>query len=182
MPYLKRFFSLYILIGIYITGISTGYTQILAPGSATTAETPVLPSSVSSPPLASAPPNNRDKVDFGPYVKKLQKTIRHNWALMSPNNILDQVKIVAMFNIDRNGNMSDLKIKEASPYKQANQIALAAIQKSAPFDKLPSRFNGKFITVQFIFNYNSLPSPPDQPSSHPRITRMRSLWLKLFEL
>lgn len=98
--------------------------------------------------------NSKD-VDFKPYMKNLQKQIKHNW---SPPSQKSSKKTVALFKIKKDGTLSGLKILNSSGNEKYDQRALEAIKKTAPFLPLPEDFNGKSIDIQFTFDYNVFPT------------------------
>lgn len=91
-----------------------------------------------------------EEPDFGPYIAELQRRIRRNWA----PPVEDRSKrVVALFNISRDGRLLSLRIQQSSGSPAADQAALAAVRASAPFRQLPPNYKGNDIAVQFIFDY-----------------------------
>jgi TonB family protein len=88
--------------------------------------------------------------DFGPYIADLQRRIRGNW---NPPQADQNKRVVAMFKVDRQGNLTGAYIQQSSGSDQADKAALSAIRASAPFPALPAGFHGRDIDVQFIFDY-----------------------------
>ncbi len=91
-----------------------------------------------------------EEPDFGPYIAELQRRIRRNWA----PPVEDRSKrVVALFNISRDGRLLSLRIQQSSGSPAADQAAMAAVRASAPFRQLPPNFRQDNIAVQFIFDY-----------------------------
>ena len=92
-----------------------------------------------------------DDVDLGQYMRKLQRTMKYNWNPQK-NNI--SKRVVTKFTIAKNGNLLNYEIKESSGDKYADDAAITAIKKSAPFDPLPSDLKQNSIEITFTFDYN----------------------------
>lgn len=95
--------------------------------------------------------NEVNKTNFRPCMKKIQKKIKSNWH---PCSQVGKQNAVAIFKIDKNGQLLDLKILKSSGVQKFDEDAISAIYKTAPFQKLPNSFKGELVTVVFNFNYN----------------------------
>ena len=89
-------------------------------------------------------------VDFGPYMASLQRRIKRAW--FPPKG--DQSKrVVVVFKVHRDGEMSDLKIQKTTGIKSADQAALRAVEDASPFRPLP-KGSPQDVDIQFTFDYN----------------------------
>ncbi|HEY9755280.1 MAG TPA: TonB family protein [Oculatellaceae cyanobacterium] len=88
--------------------------------------------------------------DFGEYMEKLQRRIRRAWI---PPKSLASRRVVVLFKIHRNGEMSNLRLVSSSGAADSDQSALRAINDAAPFFPLPDGADDD-IDVQFTFDYN----------------------------
>jgi protein TonB len=87
--------------------------------------------------------------DLAPYFEEIRRRVKRNWQPSSPGD--DRSTVVA-FAIERNGQITGLRIVETSGKERVDRDALEAIQKSAPFAPLPQSFNRDRLEVQFNFN------------------------------
>jgi protein TonB len=87
--------------------------------------------------------------DLAPYFDEIRRRVKRNWQPSSPGD--DRSTVVA-FAIERNGQITGLRIVETSGKERVDRDALEAIQKSAPFAPLPQSFNRDRLEVQFNFN------------------------------
>lgn len=92
-----------------------------------------------------------DNVDFKSYMQNLQKAIKSNWKPTKCNN---SKQFIALFKIDKNGDLTSLKIYKSSGDNNFDKVALDAISQTTPFKPLPKEFCGDSINVQFTFDYN----------------------------
>lgn len=92
-------------------------------------------------------------VDFEPYMRELQKRIKQNW---NPPQEDKSSKVVMLFNVDKIGNLGQIKILKSSGIQSVDDAARLAVSKTAPFMQLPSEFKGQSIYIQFTFDYNVL--------------------------
>lgn len=89
-------------------------------------------------------------VDFGPYMADLQRRIKRAWF---PPRGQESRKVVVIFKIHSQGELSDLRIERGSGVALADQAALAAVQNAAPFRPLPAGAPA-VVDIQFTFDYN----------------------------
>ena len=88
---------------------------------------------------------------FAKYIDNLQKDIKNNW---NPPRGDESNRVVVLFKLDKQGNLLNAKIVHSSGSKCADEAAIYAVQKSAPFDSLPIEFTGDSVDIQFTFDYN----------------------------
>lgn len=99
----------------------------------------------------SAISNALQKVNFKPYMKKLQKIIKKEWH---PPRGTESSVIVTTFTVHNDGSVDHLNIKEEAPLLAANHAALEAIKAAAPLPPLPKDFKGDSVDIEFSFDYN----------------------------
>lgn len=89
------------------------------------------------------------EIDFGPYMKNLQKIIKANWH---PVEESEGKKVVVLFKINKNGALGKIKIYKSSGNEAFDKQASSVISHSSPFPPLPKEFVGNSIDVQFTFD------------------------------
>ena len=93
----------------------------------------------------------KDEVDFSPYMNKVQKKIKSNWH---PPKGDESKNTVVFFSIDKQGNLVDkVTIVKSSGNREVDKAAIDAVNASAPFEKLPAKFKGNKVDIQFTFDY-----------------------------
>jgi TonB family protein len=104
-----------------------------------------------------APNNNRGNstgaqadVDFGPYMADLQRRIKKHWFPPKGN---ESKRVVVVFKIHSQGELSDLRIDHSSGVALADNAALKAVEDAAPFRPLPTGAPDS-VDIQFTFDYN----------------------------
>jgi len=114
--------------------------------------------------------SSSDDVNFGPYMRELQRRIKRNWH---PPRGSQSKRVVVLFKVSKDGGLLELNIKESSGDSETDDVALEAIKMSTPFRSLPSEYKGKDIDIQFKFDYNvfsksdsSGPGNPDGSSGY----------------
>ncbi len=89
-------------------------------------------------------------VDFGPYMADLQRRIKRAWFPPKGN---ESKRVVVIFKVHKNGELSNLRLGTSSGAAIADQAALKAVENAAPFRKLPEGA-GDDVDIQFTFDYN----------------------------
>lgn len=103
-------------------------------------------------------------IDFGPYMADLQKRVKRAW-FPPRSGMTDRVKLV--WKIHTDGNVSNIEITSHGDSPKADQAAIEAIKKAAPFPKLP-KGAPENVDVEFTFDYNVFKGNnrvPDKPPS-----------------
>lgn len=95
------------------------------------------------------PKENQNTVNYGPYMRDLQKRIKRNWQ---PHKTDIATKVVVSFTIAPNGSMSDCKIFKTSGNLQTDESALNAIKKTI-FKPLPPGAE-ESVNMRFTFDYH----------------------------
>lgn len=89
---------------------------------------------------------SHEKVDFGPYMADTNRRIQRHWSA----HVVGESAPVVTFTIDRNGNISNEKIKHSSDKPELNDAALNAVRACAPFRAFPLGFpTNKDVEVSF---------------------------------
>ena len=87
-------------------------------------------------------------------MSTLETKIKKAWK--PPKSNISDI-IVAFFNVNQDGNVSQLQLLKKAESDKANQAALKAIQDSTPFAPLPPSLmtdDKKSIDIEFTFDYN----------------------------
>ena len=91
----------------------------------------------------------RQDLNMGPYFAEIRRRVRRNWQPSSPGN---NRHTVLAFSIQRNGQVTGLRIVQSSGSEKVDRDSVAAVQKSAPFAALPANFPDETLDVKFSFN------------------------------
>lgn len=89
--------------------------------------------------------------DFGPYMRSLQRRIKSNW---NPPKSDDSKHVVAVFNVNKKGEITNIKIVKSSDNITMDAAAIDAIKKVSAYAPLPKGFKGNDIDINFTFDYN----------------------------
>jgi TonB family protein len=90
------------------------------------------------------------EINWGPYMADLQRRIKRAWY---PPKFHESNRVVVIFKIHKNGELSHLRLVTASGSSIVDQAAMRAVETAAPFRALPAGA-GDDIDVQFTFDYN----------------------------
>lgn len=104
---------------------------------------------------ASGNPASAAKVDFGPYMKELQHQIKQSWH---PPRNWESKHVTVLFKVWRDGTLTDLRLDKKSGSLLADEAALEAVQRTAPFARLPNEAP-KNVDISFTFDYNVHATP-----------------------
>ncbi len=91
----------------------------------------------------------RQDLNLSPYLAEIRRRVRRNW---NPSQPSQNRHTILAFAIQRNGQITDLRIIQSSGSKTSDSESLEAVQKSAPFAALPPNFPRQQLKVQFNFN------------------------------
>lgn len=91
------------------------------------------------------------KVDFAPYLRDVQMSIKQNW---NPPKGNESKRVVLLFTIGKDGSLQKYKVLESSNLDVMDEAALKALKATAPFKPLPAEFEDDSIDIQFSFDYN----------------------------
>ena len=89
-------------------------------------------------------------VDFGPYMREMQRTIKLNWE---PPKLDYSTHTTVFYSIKKDGTLKNVSIYKSSGDKKTDAAAIKAVKKTK-FKPLPTGFDKDSIDVQFTFDYN----------------------------
>ena len=110
------------------------------------ARIPASPVPTQPPPAATAPPAGPPN-DLFAFLSDLQRRVRQTWA---PPPGSEALRIVARFRVQPDGQLTQLRVDKSSNYPEVDQAALAALERAAPFSRLPPDCPGE-IEMQVAF-------------------------------
>ena len=88
-------------------------------------------------------------IDLSKYLSGMESKVRPNWR---PAFRQDDRRTVLTFNIEKDGRVTGLRVTQSSGSPEVDRESLDAIEKSAPFDPLPSDFPLDSLEITFSFN------------------------------
>lgn len=89
-------------------------------------------------------------VDFGPYMRDMQKNIKLNWE---PQKLGYSTHTTVLYSIKKDGTLKNVSVLKSSGDKKTDAAAIKAVKKTK-FKPLPTGFDKDSIDVQFTFDYN----------------------------
>jgi TonB family protein len=102
-------------------------------------------------------------VDFRPYVLGIIHSVSMKWYGFIPDEArvpqMKQGDVDVEFQIDKRGVLSQSKITKTSGDKSLDDACSKAVLEAAPFNPLPSEFNGEGVLLRFHFRYNPARKP-----------------------
>lgn len=87
---------------------------------------------------------------WGAYVSTLNRKIDQNWQRIAVS-AMRQAKV--QFDIDRQGQLINLRLVQSSGDADADQVALQAVRQSVPFAPFPGQVAESRLRVNFTFTY-----------------------------
>lgn len=91
---------------------------------------------------------------YGWYVDAITRRISQNWLQsLVDNRIRTAPRVYLSFDIERNGTISNMEIKQASGIPSLDRSAQRAILASNPLPALPGDYRGGTVNVSFYFEY-----------------------------
>ena len=87
---------------------------------------------------------------YTPYMHEIQRDIKTHWH---PPKGDKSRRVTVMFKVDRQGNLSNLKVSPTGD-DALDQSARQAVEDTAPFPHLPFETKDKDVDIQFTFDYN----------------------------
>jgi len=124
-----------------------------APSAATRPEPPPPPPALGSPvgsaQGAGAVTLNVSDFPFAWYLAAVQRKITERWE----GRALQGRQPVVVFEIARDGQVSNLAIKDSSGNRYYDHTAMRAIADAAPFPRLPDEFPGSVLRIHLGFNF-----------------------------
>jgi outer membrane biosynthesis protein TonB len=89
---------------------------------------------------------------YGYYIRQIVEKIRKHWRWSKSN---DNLRALAYFRICRDGNISDVSIKEASGNTDFDKDAENTVYRAIPFAELPKDYQDDYLGVFFEFKYGN---------------------------
>lgn len=88
------------------------------------------------------------------YLQQVQRKVTEKWV--QPTRTTGPgLKVVVLFEIDRDGQVTSSKVERSSGNSWYDQSALRAIVEASPFPPLPEGFPGQSLRVHFGFDFKS---------------------------
>ncbi|MEM8673714.1 MAG: TonB family protein [Cyanobacteria bacterium P01_G01_bin.67] len=88
-------------------------------------------------------------IDLSDYIAAMERRVKPNW---NPNYRVDDRSTVLTFDIQKNGQVTGLRITRSSGLADVDRASLEAIQRSSPFPPLPPGFPLESLEITFSFN------------------------------
>lgn len=88
-------------------------------------------------------------VDMSAYFAEIKRRVKRNW---DPSYSSQEQTTYLTFNVQKNGQITDLQITKSSGSEKLDQESVAAVQNSAPFAPLPADFPLEKLEIEFSFN------------------------------
>ncbi|MGD2091789.1 MAG: TonB family protein [Candidatus Aminicenantes bacterium] len=94
---------------------------------------------------------NIENYDLSPWAKRVLFTIQKNWLIpMATEKSVEQPVEITIV-IEKNGNISSIKVKQSSNSDTFDQAAVNALRLSSPLPNLPQDFPFKNLEARFMF-------------------------------
>ena len=92
-----------------------------------------------------------DEINWGPYMKDLQRRIKMNW---DPPKQDTAKRVVLLIKIAKDGRLLDCHVVQSSGTSSVDEAAMRAVFHTAPFKPLPAAYADNRVDIQFTFDYN----------------------------
>ena len=92
--------------------------------------------------------------DITPWAEEVVDRIQANWFLSSGQRGIERGTVRISVIIDKNGELSSVRIVNPSKNQAFDQAAIAAVNLSTPFPMLPDNFSDENLEVYFEFQHN----------------------------
>jgi protein TonB len=88
------------------------------------------------------------------YVDAVRRRISNNWlqSTIEPT-LMWAPRVVVQFEILRDGTVANLRLVQSSGYPSVDASALRAVAQSSPLMPLPNEYSGRYVTVEFWFDF-----------------------------
>jgi len=94
---------------------------------------------------------NIENYDLKPWAKRVLLSIQKNWVIpMATEQSVDQPAEIIIV-IEKNGNISSIKVNQSSNSNTFDQAAVNALRLSSPLPNLPRDFPNKNLEARFMF-------------------------------
>ncbi len=88
-------------------------------------------------------------IDLSEYFAEIKRRVKRNW---NPSFAVEEYTTFLTFDIEKNGQITGLRVTRSSGSEKVDRESLNAVQDSAPFDPLPPDFPLEALEVKFSFN------------------------------
>lgn len=99
----------------------------------------------------------RDKIDYSHYMNTVSTWLRGAWA---PPSSGKSSRVEVAFDILRNGNMKNLKVKQSSNNPVTDKAAIDAVRLAEPFRPFEKGWPAQ-VAIEFNFDYNQHANVPE---------------------
>ncbi|AGY56929.1 TonB family protein [Gloeobacter kilaueensis] len=93
----------------------------------------------------------QEDIDWGPYMAALQRKVKRNWITPEAGN---SRRTVLVFSVSKSGDVTNLRVARSSGSRSSDDAAIDAVQRAAPFARLPVGYKNDRIDIQFTFDIN----------------------------
>ena len=91
---------------------------------------------------------------FGWYVDTVRRKVSDNWLKYEIDLRIDTAhRVYIYFEINRSGQPTEVRVEQSSGIPSLDQSALRALQRIDTFGPLPPEYNGRYVAVEFWFDY-----------------------------
>src|ERR1700757_1571273 len=91
---------------------------------------------------------------FGWYVDAVRRKVSENWLKYEVDPRVDAARRVYItFNITRSGQPENIQVEQSSGVPSLDQSAVRALQRIDTFGPLPQEYAGRYVAVEFWFDY-----------------------------
>ncbi len=88
------------------------------------------------------------------YVEAVQRRISGSWLQSTVDpGIRWAPRVVATFEVLRDGTITNIQIARSSGNASVDTSAIRAIRDSSPVERLPTEYNGSYVSVEFWFDF-----------------------------
>jgi TonB family protein len=91
--------------------------------------------------------------NFSKYTPAVIRSIRRHWRPLAADRTK---RVVVTFNIASDGSLFNNRVKDSSDSTSADEAALAAVKRSAPFKAFPLGCQTKDLPLEFTFGYQAV--------------------------
>jgi len=92
---------------------------------------------------------------FGWYVDTVRRKVSENWLKYEIDPRIDVARRVYIyFEVTRSGQPVNIRVEQSSGIPSLDQSALRALQRIDTFGPLPPEYAGKYVAVEFWFDYH----------------------------
>jgi len=103
--------------------------------------------------------------DLAPYLAYIKERILQFWRYPEEAQPALKGQIDLAFTVERDGNVSEIKLVTSSQYKVLDKGVLSAIERAAPFKPIPLEIKEKRLPLLGTFIYNKPGYSPNQPKN-----------------